>query len=57
MEQKAGIINKNLIMQYPLPERIGNPDLLTGRKKEFHEYHQGISGKPGAVRANVQTSI
>jgi hypothetical protein len=33
MEQKAGITNKNLKVQYPLPERIGNPDLLTGKKK------------------------
>jgi hypothetical protein len=46
MEQKAGIINKILNMQYPLPERIGNPDLLTGRKMEFEEYHRWISEIP-----------
>jgi len=22
-------------MKYPLPEKIGNPDLLVGREKEF----------------------
>jgi hypothetical protein len=33
-------------MLYPLPERIGNPDLLTGRKKEFEEYHGWISTIP-----------
>jgi hypothetical protein len=49
MEQKVGIINKNLIMQYSLPERIGNPDMLTGRKKEFHEYHRWISEIPGML--------
>jgi hypothetical protein len=49
MEQKAGIINKNFKMQYPLPERIGNPDLLTGRKKEFDEYHRWISEIPRII--------
>jgi hypothetical protein len=52
MEQKVGIyriINKNFKMQYPLPERSGNPDLLTGRKKEFHEYHRWISEIPGML--------
>jgi hypothetical protein len=29
MEQKAGKTNDYFKMQYPLPERIGNPDLLT----------------------------
>jgi len=39
----------NLKMQYPLPERIGNPDLLTGRKKDFVEYHRWISEIPKMI--------
>ncbi len=33
-------------MQYPLPERIGNPDLLTGRKKEFKLFHKWLRNIP-----------
>ncbi|MGD9975127.1 MAG: restriction endonuclease [Desulfatirhabdiaceae bacterium] len=29
-------------MQYPLPEQIGEPDLLVGREKEFAEYGKWI---------------
>ncbi|MCP4218799.1 MAG: hypothetical protein GY765_29475 [bacterium] len=36
----------NLEMQYPLPERIGEPDLFTGRRKEFEEYQGWINGIP-----------
>jgi len=31
-------------VQYPLPERIGAPELLTGREKEFHLLDKWISG-------------
>ena len=34
----------DLKMQYPLPERIGEPELFTGRKKEFSEYRNWIDG-------------
>jgi len=33
-------------MQYPLPERIGEPDLLTGREKEFALFHKWIKNIP-----------
>ncbi|MEZ4863448.1 MAG: hypothetical protein R3C14_19170 [Caldilineaceae bacterium] len=33
-------------MQYPLKEKIGDPDLLVGREKEFAEFHKWISGMP-----------
>lgn len=29
-------------MQYPLPEKIGSPDLLVGRKKEFEEADDSV---------------
>jgi len=33
-------------MQYPLPESIGNPDLLVGREKEFCLFNKWISRIP-----------
>jgi len=33
-------------MQYSLPERIGEPDLLTGREKEFALFHKWIKNIP-----------
>lgn len=33
-------------MQYPLPESIGPPDLLVGRKKEFDDFHKWIGRIP-----------
>ncbi len=33
-------------MQYPLPERIGDPDLLVGRAKEFGLLHQWLDKIP-----------
>ncbi len=33
-------------MQYPLPESIGNPDLLAGREKEFALFNKWISRIP-----------
>ncbi|MEA1967756.1 MAG: hypothetical protein U9N77_06025 [Thermodesulfobacteriota bacterium] len=33
-------------MQYPLPERIGEPDLLTGREKEFKLFHKWLGNIP-----------
>ncbi len=33
-------------MQYPLSERIGEPDLLTGREKEFKLFHKWIKNIP-----------
>lgn len=33
-------------MQYPLPESIGNPDLLVGREKEFAVFNKWISRIP-----------
>ncbi|WP_186441168.1 hypothetical protein, partial [Desulfamplus magnetovallimortis] len=36
-------------MKYPLPERIGEPDLLVGREKEFAGFHKWISRIPGRL--------
>ncbi|MBV7336683.1 hypothetical protein KFU94_52325 [Chloroflexi bacterium TSY] len=33
-------------MQYPLKEKIGDPDLLVGREKEFAHFHKWIAGMP-----------
>ncbi|WP_186441717.1 hypothetical protein, partial [Desulfamplus magnetovallimortis] len=33
-------------MQYPLPERIGEPDLLVGRENEFALFHKWIDKIP-----------
>ncbi|SLM31338.1 conserved hypothetical protein [Desulfamplus magnetovallimortis] len=33
-------------MRYPLPERIGEPELLTGREKEFALFHKWIERIP-----------
>ena len=33
-------------MQYPLPEKIGNPDLFVGREKEFALFDKWISQIP-----------
>jgi len=36
-------------MQYPLPERIGNPDLLVGREQEFGLFNRWIDGIPKRI--------
>jgi hypothetical protein len=36
-------------MQYPLPEKIGNPDLLVGREKEFEEAQRWLDWIPGRL--------
>ncbi len=33
-------------MQYPLPEKIGDPDLLVGREREFRQFHKWIDKMP-----------
>ncbi|CAN2050719.1 ATPase domain protein, prokaryote domain protein [Candidatus Magnetomoraceae bacterium gMMP-1] len=33
-------------MKYPLPEKIGNPDLLVGREKEFEKFEKWIDNIP-----------
>lgn len=33
-------------MQYPLKEKIGDPDLLVGREKEFAHFRKWIAGMP-----------
>ena len=33
-------------MSYPLQEKIGNPDLLTGREKEFANFDKWIANIP-----------
>ena len=33
-------------LQYPLIEKIGNPDLLVGREEEFKKFHQWIDKMP-----------
>jgi len=33
-------------MQYPLKEKIGNPNLLVGREEEFEKFHQWIGRMP-----------
>ena len=36
-------------MFYPLQEKIGNPDLLVGREKEFRHFCQWIQNIPGRI--------
>ncbi|MFN8494853.1 MAG: hypothetical protein U0350_45035 [Caldilineaceae bacterium] len=36
-------------MQYPLPEKIGPPDLLVGREKEFANFQQWVQGIPRRI--------
>ncbi len=36
-------------MQYPLVEKIGDPDLLTGRAEEFRKFHRWISRMPRRI--------
>ncbi|QTA81430.1 p-loop domain-containing protein [Desulfonema limicola] len=36
-------------MQYPLPERIGNPDLLVGREKDFRLLNRWIENIPKRI--------
>ncbi|SLM31500.1 conserved hypothetical protein [Desulfamplus magnetovallimortis] len=36
-------------MKYPLPERIGEPELLVGREKEFALFHKWIGGIPKRI--------
>lgn len=36
-------------MQYPLPEKIGVPELLVGREKEFVSFHQWVEGIPRRI--------
>jgi hypothetical protein len=36
-------------MQYPLPEAIGNPDLLVGRENEFALLNKWISRIPDCL--------
>jgi hypothetical protein len=33
-------------MQYPLIEKIGEPDLLVGRKKEFRKFDKWLANIP-----------
>jgi hypothetical protein len=33
-------------MQYPLAEKIGHPELLVGREREFHEFNRWLSRIP-----------
>ncbi len=33
-------------MKYPLPETIGNPELLVGREEEFDDFYKWIDGMP-----------
>jgi len=33
-------------MQYPLEEKIGNPDLLVGREQEFARFHKWVANMP-----------
>ncbi len=33
-------------MKYPLREKIGNPDLLVGREKEFNNFGKWIANIP-----------
>jgi len=39
-------LQKVFIMQYPLPERIGDPDLLVGRAKEFRLLEKWLNNIP-----------
>ncbi len=36
-------------MQYPLQEKIGKPELLVGREKEFKNFHKWIANIPGKL--------
>ncbi len=36
-------------MEYPLKEKIGNPDLLVGREKEFKNFRLWIENIPGEL--------
>jgi len=36
-------------MQYPLTEKIGNPDLLVGREKEFRKFGKWLANIPGRL--------
>ncbi|MCP4699692.1 MAG: hypothetical protein GY862_23005, partial [Gammaproteobacteria bacterium] len=36
-------------MQYPLKEKIGNPELLTGREQEFKRFNRWISRMPKEI--------
>ncbi len=40
-------MEKNI--QYPLKEKIGNPYLLVGRKKEFSNFRKWIENIPGML--------
>ncbi len=41
--------NKGEKMKYPLREKIGNPDLLVGREKEFSNFGKWISNIPKSI--------
>ncbi|MCE7985280.1 MAG: hypothetical protein DYG89_29250 [Caldilinea sp. CFX5] len=36
-------------MQYPLPEKIGVPELLVGREQEFVNFNQWVKGIPRRI--------
>ena len=36
-------------MEYPLSEKIGNPELLVGREQEFKHFNQWIAGIPRSI--------
>ncbi len=40
-------------MRYPLRERIGNPELLIGRKKEFERLHQWLRRVPKELSHSI----
>lgn len=42
-------VDKDKTMQYPLAEKIGRPDLLVGREKEFANFNKWISRIPGKL--------
>jgi len=44
-------------MQYPLSEKIGNPELLVGRKKEFTEFNKWLLRTPEKSEANTKPHI
>jgi hypothetical protein len=50
VQQKSFLVkiltNKENKMQYPLEEKIGNPDLLVGREQEFASFDKWISNMP-----------
>jgi len=41
-------------MQYPLPEKIDNPDLLVGREKEFRLSNRWIENIPKRISKSRQ---